>query len=244
MSGRVVIVDFQMGNLNSIQKQLRRLGAQVEVSSAVDVVAHADKLVIPGVGHFQRAVESLQAKQLFAPIEQAVKAAQKPVLGICLGLQLMAKHSEEGRAQGFGFLEAEVVRFRVADSLRYKVPHMGWNQVRQAKSSALFAGINDASEFYFAHTFHLQSGSASLHSFEPAKPDSALQSGSASLHSFEPKSYDSALQMPQAPEVLAYTTYEKTFVSAIERGPLFGVQFHPEKSHDVGLTLLENFLKF
>src|ERR1035437_5558698 len=118
-------------------------------------------------------------------------------------MQLMAKHSEEGDSEGFGWIDANVVRFKVSDSVRYKIPHMGWNTIKEIKESTLFEMINFNSEFYFVHSYHIKCDDPN--------------------------------------NILAETIYDYSFTSVIQAGNIFGVQFHPEKSHDAGEVLLRNF---
>ncbi len=205
MSQKIVIVDYSMGNLNSVLKKLIQLNADAVISADPKVISQADKLILPGVGHFEKAVEIMHQKGLWEVLNQAVLIDKKPILGICLGMQLMAKSSEEGQAQGFGWVDATVNRFQVKDSLKFKVPHTGWNQITIKKESKLMLGLTDESEFYFVHSFHVKTNDSSI--------------------------------------VLNETEYEASFVSAFEKENIYGVQFHPEKSHDSGKLLLANFLK-
>lgn len=200
----VTVVNYGAGNLQSVSRRLEYLGAKVVVTSDPSQIAKAEQLVLPGVGHFGRAMENLHAQGLTDALNEAVLTRAVPILGICLGMQLMAASSTEGNAKGLGWFEGSVVRFDMADKLRFKVPHMGWNQVRQARPSALTAGIPDGSQFYFVHSYRY-------------------------------------VPYP-GPEVLLTADYAYSFVCAIERDEIYGVQFHPEKSHDVGLKLIRNFL--
>lgn len=205
MSQKIVIVDYSMGNLNSVLKKLIQLNADAVISADPKVISKADKLILPGVGHFEKAVEIMHQKGLWEVLNQAVLIDKKPILGICLGMQLMTKSSEEGQAKGFGWVDATVNRFQVKDALKFKIPHMGWNQIKIKKESQLMIGLTDESEFYFVHSFHVRTNDSSI--------------------------------------VLNETEYEATFVSAFEKENIYGVQFHPEKSHDSGKLLLQNFLK-
>jgi len=204
MSRALTVVDFGMGNLHSVRRKLSRLGFAPTVTSEPSVVSRADKLVLPGVGHFQKAMQNLRELQLLEPLHEAARVKQVPILGICLGMQLMAARSEEGNAEGLGWIDADVVRFRIRDDVRRKVPHMGWNRIHIMKESSLLTGLSDSSEFYFVHSYHLMCRTAG--------------------------------------DVLCETEYAYPFHSAIECGNLFGVQFHPEKSHEAGEMLLRNFL--
>ena len=129
---------------------------------------------------------------------------KKPVLGICLGMQLMANYSEEGNVNGLGWVDAKVKKFNTSESKKYKIPHMGWNTVVISKESPLMKNINSNEEFYFVHSFYLKSNNPL--------------------------------------NILNETTYIQKFCSGIEQENIFGVQYHPEKSHDAGNILLDNFL--
>ena len=132
-------------------------------------------------------------------------AQHKPVLGICLGMELMATRSEEGITPGLHWLEAEAVRFETSPAVRHKVPHMGWNRVQIKRASALMKGVDELSEFYFAHSYHLKINNQA--------------------------------------DLLTETEYGIPFPSAVERNNIFGVQFHPEKSHRIGVQVLKNFIE-
>lgn len=204
MNGKVVIVNYGMSNLQSVKKKVEQLHSNVVVSDDHREIATADKLILPGVGHFQRAMENIKQLNLDEILNEKVLIHQTPILGICLGMQLMCSSSEEGNVEGLNWFEAKTKKTIVIDSLRFKIPHMGWNTVTFHKQSDLLKGISDDSEFYFVHSYQVK-----------AKHPS---------------------------DVLTSTTYETRFHSAIQRENMFGVQFHPEKSHDAGLQLLTNFI--
>lgn len=201
----IIIVNYGMGNLNSVKRKLARLGVDALISNLPSDISKADKLILPGVGHFQKAVENLKQLQLWGILNDAVLVKKKPILGICLGMQLMALRSEEGNVEGLGWFDAEVVKFRVKDFLTHKVPHTGWNQIIKVKESHLMKDIPDLSEFYFVHSYHFRCNNPS--------------------------------------DILNETEYEYKFTSAVEKENIFGVQYHPEKSHDIGELLLKNFIK-
>jgi imidazole glycerol-phosphate synthase subunit HisH len=200
---QVIIIDYGMANLNSVKRKFVKIGVNATISSAPQQITTADRLVLPGVGHFKRAVFNLKDSRIWDALNEAVLVRKVPILGICLGMQLMARHSEEGDVDGLGWFNADVVRFKATDRLKYKIPHMGWNTVRVCKDSTLFKGVLEHSEFYFVHSYH-------YHGQDPS-------------------------------EILSYTTYEYEFCSAVEKGNIFGVQYHPEKSHEVGEKILRNF---
>jgi imidazole glycerol-phosphate synthase subunit HisH len=151
----VAIVDYGMGNLHSVKRRLERIGVEARLTSDPEVVLTAEKLLLPGVGHFGKAMEHLHDLGLVSSLSEAVLNRRTPILGICLGMQLFAGHSQEGDVEGLGWIDADVVRFDVPDTRRFKVPHMGWNGVRVARSNPLVNGASERSEFYFVHAYHV-----------------------------------------------------------------------------------------
>ena len=214
----IVIVDYEMGNLRSVQKAFERIGHAAEVSDRPEKVAAAERLVVPGVGAFGDAMASLRRRDLVEPIRRFA-AAGRPLLGICLGLQVLFDESEEvagltGAAppatgvleKGLGLLPGRVVRFSpqvVRQGL--KVPHMGWNVVRPVRPSPLLEGMSqEGVYFYFAHSYYA------------APQDQRMAIG--------------------------MTDYGGPFASAVAWGNIYATQFHPEKSQAAGLAMLENFV--
>lgn len=149
----IVIIDYGMGNINSVKKQLQRAKANVTISSDAAIINKADKLILPGVGHFKRAMDNLQELGLIDILNQKVLIEKTPVLGICLGMQLLANKSEEGNATGLGWIDGEVIRMKVNDSIRYKIPHVGWNTVTHKKASPLITTIISETPMYFVHAY-------------------------------------------------------------------------------------------
>lgn len=205
MSSKVVIVNYGMGNLSSVKRTMDRMKVDSIVSSDPKDIINSWKIILPGVGHFGKAMSNLKELNLLDVLHEAALVKQKPVLGICLGMQLMAKKSEEGNSEGLGWFDAEIKKFNVSDKQKYKIPHIGWNQVYIKKNSALMKNLSELSEFYFVHSYHIQTDSKS--------------------------------------DILNETNYDYTFSSAIEKDNIFGVQYHPEKSHDAGAALLRNFIE-
>ena len=152
----IIIIDYYMGNLRSILNKLNRIGYNAVVTNNADIIKKADKIILPGVGHFQKAMENLKQLQLLEVLNEAVIIKKIPILGICLGMQLMAKFSEEGDVNGLGWFDADVVRFRVSDHLKYKVPHIGWNNAIAEKDSPLFKGKSAEAMYYFVHSYHMR----------------------------------------------------------------------------------------
>ena len=200
MSGgpRVAVVDYGAGNLVSIEQALAQVGAAPVRATKAGDLDGADLLVVPGVGAAAPAMERLEAAGLVEPIRRWIDA-DRPFLGICLGLQLLFDGSDEDDAVTLGVLPGRTQRLEDAPTL----PHIGWNQVERRRDHPAFAGVRDAADFYFVHSY-----------------------------AGAPEGADGA--------VLATTTHGRPFVSAVARGNLLGVQFHPERSGPDGLRLLAN----
>lgn len=202
-----------MGNLRSVEKALEHVGARASIGAAPEQVRAADGLILPGVGAFPRAMERIRATGLDRLIAERA-AAGTPILGICLGLQLLFERSEElGGAAGLGLLPGQIVAL---DAPGLKVPHIGWEPVRWERESRLAAGIPSGTPFYF------------VHSFAPS-----------TLVAHEVTSVGGAGGGEDV--VLGTAEFGTRFVCAAERGNVFGAQFHPEKSSAAGLRLLANF---
>jgi len=197
----IAIVDYGMGNLHSVSKAVERLGYEPLVTGDREELLSADGVILPGVGAFGDAMEQLRQTGLDAVMREAA-AVGKPLLGICLGMQLLFSRSEEhGNHEGLDMLPGSVVRFAGGD---YKVPHMGWNALQFKKPEhPLLAGLEEG-HVYFVHSYHV---------------------------------------LPEAQEdLLAVTDYGQPVTAIVGRGSVYGMQFHPEKSGELGMSLLRNFL--
>lgn len=201
---KIAIVDYGMGNLHSVYKKVNKNDVIAEIVSSASSIAKYDKIILPGVGHFGKAIVLLKESGLFNAINEQVIIKEKPILGICLGMQLMCSTSEEGMAAGFGWFDSSVIKFRIKDKIRYKIPHMGWNNISIQKYSEIFKGINEDDEFYFVHSYHAHEGNPL--------------------------------------DILATTIYEEKFISGLQKNNIFGLQFHPEKSHHCGEKIIKNFM--
>jgi glutamine amidotransferase len=202
----IVIIDYGMGNVGSIRNMLLWIGAKACISADPEVISQADKLILPGVGAFDNGMRNLNDLGLVTLLTELVIGQKKPLLGICLGMQLLGNRSEEGSLPGLGWIDAETVRFRFDDEHAHlKIPHMGWNSVRLEKESLLFRNSNAEERFYFVHSYHMV--------------------------------------CRERGDILTETTYGFDFVSAVERGSILGVQFHPEKSHKFGMKLMQHFVE-
>ncbi|HEX8051566.1 MAG TPA: imidazole glycerol phosphate synthase subunit HisH [Thermoleophilaceae bacterium] len=198
----IAVVNYGMGNLRSVEKAFERVGATVEVTSAHDRIRAADHVVLPGVGAFPKAMERIRAQGLDEVIAERVDAGV-PLLGICLGMQLLFDSSTElGGAEGLGLVPGAIDKL---DSDGLKLPQIGWNEVRWRNGSPLREALPDRTAMYHVHTY--------------------------------------APQSVREEDVLGTATYGAEFVTAVQRPPVYGVQFHPEKSGPHGLALLGAFVQ-
>jgi imidazole glycerol-phosphate synthase subunit HisH len=193
----IAIIDYGMGNLRSVQKAFERAGHTVTITDDAAVLADATKVVLPGVGAFRDAIAALRSRQLVEPIRAAI-AAGKPFLGICLGLQLLFDRSfEDGQYEGLGVVPGEVVRFEVP--VEFKVPHMGWNQVRFRQRAPIFTGIEDGAYFYFVHSYYVVPRDPSVIATETDYPQpfcSSIWRGNLFATQFHPeKSQEAGLRV-------------------------------------------------
>ncbi len=199
------VIDYGMGNVGSIVNMGRKAGGSFTVSADPAVIAQADKLILPGVGSFDHGMTKLRERGLIPVLNQQVLERKVPILGICLGVQLFTRGSEEGVLPGLGWIAGDTIRFkRAVEPSTLKVPHMGWNFIEPARADPLLRDLPPEPRFYFVHSYHLVCDDAA--------------------------------------DVLAWTQYGHRFASAVQRGNIWGTQFHPEKSHKFGLALLKNFL--
>jgi len=201
---KIHIVNYGMGNIFSLQKKIQDKNISLTVSSNASDIINADKVILCGVGHFKMAMDNLRELALIDPLNDFALSQKKPVLGICLGMQLMAGYSEEGNSNGLGWINASVKKFTSDRTKKFKVPHMGWNTISLSNDNLLMRNIDENAEFYFAHSYYLQTDN--------------------------PKN------------IFNETKYIHNFCSGINQENIFGVQYHPEKSHDVGQILLDNFI--
>lgn len=151
----IVIVDYGMGNLKSIANMLKKIGLDSLITSDAEQIAQASKLILPGVGAFDQGMKNLESSGLRPCLEQKVNEQQTPVLGICLGMQLLSRSSEEGKLPGLGWIEADTQRFNFDSQARLKIPHMGWNTIQVKRSNALLKDSEKEQRFYFVHSYHL-----------------------------------------------------------------------------------------
>ncbi len=151
----IVIVDYGMGNLGSVLKSLKRLNVRAKISTCGEDILKAEKLILPGVGHFFNGMKRLRELEYINIINTKVLEEKVPILGICLGMQLFAGYSHEGNVKGLGWLDAEVIRFDISEKTKWKVPHMGWNSIICKKDNVLLNKIPHNELFYFVHSYHI-----------------------------------------------------------------------------------------
>ncbi len=200
----ISIVDYGVGNILAIANIYKRLNMLVKIARTAEELAGAEKLILPGVGAFDWAMARLNKSGMRDVLDDVVLSKGKPVLGICVGMQMLAKRSDEGELDGLGWIDGEVKKFdRGAPTERAYLPHMGWNDVEPRCQECLFKDIGATGRFYFLHSYY-----------------------------FAPK--DQKM-------ILGVTDYGGAFASCVRAGNIYGVQFHPEKSHQWGIQLLKNF---
>lgn len=201
----IAIIDYGLGNIGSILNMLSVIGERVEIITNPKQLAQAEKFILPGVGAFDAGITRLNESGLSDAIKEQCLIKEKPILGICLGMQLLGRRSEEGKLAGLELIPFDNIRFRFDANCNLKVPHMGWDVVNINNVSKLSANLDGRQRYYFVHSFH-------------AKCD-----------------FDD--------NVLMTCEYGYEFAAAIKKDNIYGVQFHPEKSHDFGMKILRNFAK-
>lgn len=197
----VVIVDYGVGNLSSVQNMLRKAGVNAAISSDPGQILDAEKILLPGVGSFDHGMKMLSESGLREALDRFALELRRPVLGICLGAQILGKSSEEGCLPGLGWIDMTCKRLPDAPGLR--VPHMGWNQVELKRRAPLFDAADPDARYYFVHSYYMQCADAS--------------------------------------DVLGTSVHGIEFASVVQRGAIFGTQFHPEKSLRHGLAVMRAF---
>ncbi len=196
----ITIVDYGLGNLGSIKNMLKHIGVDGVISSSLKEIEQANKLILPGVGAFDSAMNKINESGIRKVLDKKCNEGV-PILGICLGMQLLLDSSEEGDQDGLGWIPGTVKKFKKKEQI--KIPHMGWNNVNMVRNSDLTKGLLEDSKFYFVHSYHVC----------VANQDNSI------LETFHGIRFDSAIQ----------------------KGNIYGVQFHPEKSHKYGMRLLSDF---
>lgn len=198
----LIILEYGIGNISSISNMLKKIGVPAKISGDPADVLQAEKLVLPGVGHFDHCMNELRKAPFFDALQQKVLEDRTPVLGVCVGHQMLFDKSEEGGTPGLGWIPGSVVRFKPEEMPPgYKIPHMAWTNVQPVNDSVLFKDIEEP-RFYFVHSYYTQCDTQ---------------------------------------YVQATAKYGIGFVASVKKDNIYGVQFHPEKSHKFGMRLYRNF---
>ncbi|QFR48893.1 imidazole glycerol phosphate synthase subunit HisH [Sulfurimonas lithotrophica] len=197
----IAILDFGMGNIQSIRNMFKKAGIESIITSNIDEIKAADKYLLPGVGSFDYGMINLKKSSFFKTLKEEVLENKKPILGICLGMQLLTNSSEEGVEKGLGWIDAKTIKFNLEDK-SLAVPHMGWNKVNPVNQNSIFKNLEE-NRFYFVHSYHVVCNNEE--------------------------------------NILGTSFYGNEFTCSINKENIYGVQFHPEKSHKFGMQLLKNF---
>jgi len=202
----ITIIDYGLGNIRAFVNVYERLNIKTKVARVASDIKGSTKIILPGVGAFDYAMSQLNSSGLRDELEKQVIGNKVPVVGICVGMQMLANSSEEGKLPGLGWLNAEVKLFD-SSLIKYKtqLPHMGWNTMNPLKNKNLLDGFNGPSRFYFLHSYYFKCNNEN--------------------------------------EIIANSNYGITYASVVNRDNIYGIQFHPEKSHSNGIKLLHNFAK-
>lgn len=202
----IAIIDYNMGNVGSVANMIKHVGGSSILTNKIEDIKKAEKIILPGVGSFDTGMQNLEELDLIGILKKRVLSDKIPVLGICLGMQLLSESSEEGVAQGLGWIEAETILFSFKKDKSLTIPHMGWNDVTiNPENIGLFENMYDEPRFYFDHSYHFV-----------CKNDE---------------------------EIMAKSEYGYEFTCAVHKENIYGMQFHPEKSHKYGMRIFENFVK-
>ena len=202
----ITIIDYGVGNINAFVNVQKRGKVTVKIAKTAADLEGAEKLILPGVGHFDHAMNQLNNSGMREKLDDLVLNQKIPVIGICVGMQMMANNSDEGEVEGLKWIDATVKKFDETKIHQVtRLPHMGWNDVKPVKDISLFQGLEKEAIFYFLHTYYFHCN--------------------------------------QAQDILAVSEYGGEFASAAHHDNIFGIQFHPEKSHHYGEILLHNFAK-
>ncbi len=200
----ISVIDCGLGNINSVIRMINRVGGHAKSISQPQELLKSEKLILPGVGHFDSGMKRLRENNLDEALIEKISNGNVPLLGICLGMQLLCRTSEEGEIPGLGLIDADVRRFSFPENNNLKIPHMGWNEIEISRKNPLFEISSSKHRFYFVHSFYVSPESNDIN--------------------------------------IAYANHGFDFCAAFQNEQIFGVQFHPEKSHAFGMKLMQKFI--
>ena len=200
----ITIIDYGVGNIKAFENIFRKLDFDVNIARTETELGDPSKLILPGVGHFDYAMKRFTESGMLSEVTNLVINKKVPILGICVGMQMLSKKSEEGALHGLGWIDAQVKKIDIS-TLHHstRLPHMGWNNIRVIQSNPLLSGLESDSRFYFLHSYIFQCNSQQ--------------------------------------DIIATANYGNDFTCVVNYNNIYGVQFHPEKSHHFGIQLLKNF---
>ncbi|MDX9883398.1 MAG: imidazole glycerol phosphate synthase subunit HisH [Prolixibacteraceae bacterium] len=202
----ITIINYGLGNIRAFVNVYERLNVKTKIAHKAEDIKGATKIILPGVGAFDYAMSQLNASGMRDELEKQVLENKVPVIGICVGMQILAKSSEEGKLPGLGWIDGRVKLFDMSlIPYQTRLPHMGWNSMTPVKESNLLAGFNGQARFYFLHSYYFE--------------------------------------CENTEDIISTTEYGVVYASAVNRENIYGIQFHPEKSHSNGIQLLHNFAK-
>jgi glutamine amidotransferase len=201
----ITIINYGIGNLNSIKNMFARIGVDALITSNKNDIGKSTKIILPGIGNFDHCIKSLRGAEFFNTLEKKVLNDKTPVLGICIGFQMLFNRSEEGKESGLGWIDDEITRMKLPENSNLKIPHIGWSDVNVINNDILFNTLIEP-RFYFVHSYCL------------ANCDNNYATSTAN--------------------------YGYDFAASVRKENIFGVQFHPEKSHKFGMQLLKNFAEY
>lgn len=199
----IAIIDYDMGNVGSIKNMLEHIGIEAMITGDHQQILSADRIIIPGVGSFDQGMQNLIDRGLDQVIKTFATQLKKPVLGICLGMQLLGNRSEEGKIPGLGLIDFDNVRFQSSKEMPLRIPHMGWNTVTIHRDDLLVSDLDPTFRFYFVHSYYAKCN--------------------------------------RSENILMSAHYSIDFAASVQQDFIYGVQFHPEKSHHFGMKILSNF---
>lgn len=200
----ISVIDCGLGNINSVIRMVNKVGGHAKSITQPEELLKSEKLILPGVGHFDSGMKRLMGNKLDQALIEKMNEGNAPLLGICLGMQLLCSTSEEGEIPGLGLVDADVRRFSFSENSNLKIPHMGWNEIEICKKNPLFDISSSEYRFYFVHSFYVSPGCNDIN--------------------------------------IAHANHGFDFCAAFQKEQIFGVQFHPEKSHSFGMKVMKKFI--